>query len=318
MASRIRQAPITAPRTPEPTHSRGIAAALATDEPPRYGACVGIDSASFELVPGWGSDNGVEFGIVSGQATDSGNRLYVVDREPNPGIVVMESDGAFVAKLGADLFKLPHDIFIDEADRMLVTDLADHVVRICTTDGEVLQTIGTPGEPGAPGAPFNRPSRAVTAPDGEIYVADGYGQHHVHRMSADGELIATWGGQGAGPGQFSLPHNIWVTDDRVYIADREPNHRVCVFDRAGNFQDVWVDHHGVCGLFMTSDGVLLTAEEGKVAFHDSAGKETGSIAVDFPPSDRAHGPHSVWIDSDGSLYLSEVGVENLLYKYRPV
>ena len=276
-----------------------------------------VDSASFELVPGWGSgDSGFEFGIVSGQATDSGNRLYVVDREPDPGIVVMESDGTFVAKLGAGLLKLPHDIFIDETDRMLVTDLKDHVVHICTTDGELLQTIGTPGEPGAPGAPFNRPSRAVVAPDGEIYVADGYGQHHVHRMSADGELIATWGGQGAGPGQFSLPHNIWATDDRVYVADREPNHRICVFDRAGNFQTEWSDHHSVCGLYMTSDGVLLTAEEGKVRVLHADGTEIGHIVVDFPPSDRPHGPHSVCIDGDGSLYVGEVGVENLLHKYR--
>ena len=283
----------------------------------RYLLSVRLDSTSFELVPKWGcGDDGFEFGIVSDQATDGENRLYVVDREPNPGVVVMESDGTFVTKLGTDLFKLPHGIFIDEADRMLVTDVRDHVVRICTTDGELLQTIGIPGVPGAAGAPFNRPTRAVTAPDGEIYVADGYGQHHVHRFTPDGELIASWGGEGSGPGQFSLPHNIWVTDASVYVADREPNHRICIFDRAGNFQEEWTGRQSVCGLFLTSDGVILTAENGKVAFLDADGTETDSITVDFPPSDRPHGPHSVWIDADGALYVGEVGVENLLHKYR--
>ena len=59
-------------------------------------------------------------------------------------------------------------------------------------------------------APFNHPTAAAQAPDGEIYVADGYGNSSVHRFTADGRLIRTWGGHGTGPGAFTTPHAIAV------------------------------------------------------------------------------------------------------------
>jgi sugar lactone lactonase YvrE len=56
------------------------------------------------------------------------------------------------------------------------------------------------------GPPFNRPTNAAIAANGDIYVADGYGNARVHRFTADGELIGSWGEPGRGPGQFVVPH----------------------------------------------------------------------------------------------------------------
>ena len=39
------------------------------------------------------------------------------------------------------------------------------------------------------------------------------------------KLIESWGELGSGPGQFNVPHGVWVADDRVFVADRE-NDRV--------------------------------------------------------------------------------------------
>jgi hypothetical protein len=275
---------------------------------------------AYERVEGWGGgDNGFELGIVSAQATDSRDRVYVVDREPDPGIVIFESDGRFIEKWGGDIFTFPHDICIDERDRLIITDTGDHTVRICSADGTVEKIFGKPEERGAPGKPYNRPSGAWPTSDGEIYVSDGYGQCYVHRLSADGQLLHTWGGQGSGPGQFSLPHNICVTgDDRVIVADREPNHRVCVFHRDGRFLAEWPGHQGVCGVFALDDGTTIITEQGGVSFLDRDGERTLQVPVDDPPFDQPHGPHSVWVDSQGSLYVGEVGLPNLIHKFRPV
>mgnify|MGYP002528036213 CR=1 FL=1 len=79
------------------------------------------------------------------------------------------------------------------------------------------------------GQPFNRPTHAGVSPNtGDIFVTDGYGNSRVHKFSADGRLLLSWGEPGIDAGQFMRPHNIAVgPDDRVYVADREC-HRVQV------------------------------------------------------------------------------------------
>ena len=59
---------------------------------------------------------------------------------------------------------------------------------------------------------------------------------YVHRFSADGALLQSWGGAGAKPGQFGLPHNLFTSADAwVLVADREPNNRIQIFDAEGSF-----------------------------------------------------------------------------------
>ena len=275
----------------------------------------------YQLVDGWGrGPSGREMGIVSGVAMDASGLVYMVDREPHPAIVVFDRNGNLVREWGHDLFTLPHDVWIDTAQRVYVTDVLQHVVRICTTTGELLQTLGTPSEPGAEGMPFNKPTRAVTAPDGEILVSDGYGQCYVHRFDRDGNHLQSWGGRGGGPGQFTLPHNVFVApDDTVAVLDREPNNRACFFDRHGNFLRQHPTHDNPCGLHFDADGVMYVAE-GDIYVHRPSGELLARVPVlglepGDPPPDPAHGAHSVWVDENGDLYGGEVGLPNLFFKY---
>jgi len=56
----------------------------------------------------------------------------------------------------------------------------------------------------------------AVAPDGELYVCDGYGNARVHRFKADGTLIQSWGEPGIGPGQFNLPHGVGIAPMAVF------------------------------------------------------------------------------------------------------
>ena len=127
-------------------------------------------------------------------------------------------------------------------------------MRKCTPEGKVLMTIGTPGVPTDTGyvpndflsvkfggAPFHRPTNVALAPDGGIYVADGYGNARVHRFSSEGVLQFSWGEPGSGPGQFRLVHGIIVgTDGTVYVGDRM-NSRIQAFSPKGEFITQWND-----------------------------------------------------------------------------
>ena len=92
-------------------------------------------------------------------------------------------------------FALPAD-FVRRLQGKSVTGLGRRGKYLLAdlSSGEVLLMLGTPGQPGQPGMPFNMPTAAAQAPNGDILVSDGYGQNWMHRFSASGELILSWGG----------------------------------------------------------------------------------------------------------------------------
>ena len=123
-----------------------------------------------------------------------------------------------------------------------------------TLDGKPLQVLGQRGvhsdtgceRPGAlvprAAGPFNYPTEMVPAPSGDLYVTDGYRNARVHRFTADGRLLMSWGQPGkTEPNQFHLPHSLVVDrEGTIYVCDRE-NNRIQVFSVDGQFLTMWSD-----------------------------------------------------------------------------
>ena len=64
-------------------------------------------------------------------------------------------------------------------------------------------------------------------------MSDGYGNARVHKFRRRRQTMFSWGEPGTAPGQFNLPHGVWVDRrGRLLLADRE-NDRVQVFDQNG-------------------------------------------------------------------------------------
>jgi DNA-binding beta-propeller fold protein YncE len=276
---------------------------------------------------------------IPGVATDSNDRVYVLTRGQYP-VLVFEPDGTFVESWGQGLFgPRSHGITIDAADNVYVVDDGDHSIRKCTTKGEVLMKLGTSGQPSDTGytgsipsithggPPFNRPTSLAVGPNGDLYVADGYGNCRVHQFAADGTLRRSWGDPGTGPGQFNLPHGIWCfADGRVLVADRE-NDRVQIFSPDGEFLDQWTDIQRPTEIFIDNAKGLVYVSElwWRVGQHSYV---QGDITVDQPArvsildtdgkvltrwgsADRCApgnfvAPHGLWVDSRGSMYVAEV------------
>ena len=261
-----------------------------------------------------------QLGLVSGVACDSNDRVYVYNRSPQPAMLVFEADGTFVAEWGKDIFQKPHGIWISPEDEIWTTDTIDHTVRKFSLDGELLQTFGTVNQPGAPGTPFNQPTRAVLSTSGEMYVSDGYGQSRVHRMTADGEVIVSWGAPGTGPGEFNLPHDVTVDhNDRVYILDRG-NLRCQIFNNDGEFLTEWTDLGSPNDLFIDSDNVIHIAEARQnICIMTLDGEIIGRWGEKgTAPGQFSDSPHGIWIDSKGDIYVSEVIAERRFQKFARV
>jgi NHL repeat-containing protein len=273
-----------------------------------------------DLPEGWG------LGDVAGVAVDAADRVYVFHRGEHP-IIVFEQDGRFVRSFGEGVFVRPHALHISPAGELFATDCGDHTVRIMTLEGRVLRTIGVPGESSGfmSGRPFSQCTHTALAPNGDIYVSDGYGNARVHRFSPDGRLIESWGEPGTGPGQFNLPHNIHCdAEGWVYVADRE-NHRIQVFDGRGRYETEWRNLHRPSALFMTAGprpltyvgevGPYLRSHFGwpnlgpRVSVLDARGeivsrfdstKDEGVVPGAFLS------PHSIAVDSRGAVYIGDV------------
>ena len=275
--------------------------------------------SEYKVVEGWGQGPaGRAFGgVTPAVATDSRDRVYIARREP-PAILVYDREGNYLTEWGADLFKNPHSVWFNEQDQLYVADVDDHTVRKLDTDGQVLQTLGTADMVGEPGQPFNQPTWAVEAPWGDIYVSDGYGQFRVHRFSADGTLLQSWGEEGTGPGQFALPHCLRVDSrGRVLVLDRE-NRRMQIFDAEGTYEGEWPNLDGPNDLYIDGDDNVYMAEGGyRISVFDLDGEllarwgEQGDA-----PGQFANGPHGLWLDSHGDLYVAEVPfLDNRLQKF---
>jgi DNA-binding beta-propeller fold protein YncE len=176
------------------------------------------------------------------------------------------------------------------------------------------------------GPPFNRPTDVAVAPNGELYVCDGYGNARVHRFAADGTLIRSWGEPGAGPGQFHLPHGIGISpDDRVFVADRE-NDRIQIYSRDGQIMDIWTHVQRPTDVAFDRDGRVYVSElwwrvgqssftNGKIKYDLPGGVRVldlqGNLLLHWCSADReAPGnfvaPHTLCVDSRGDLYVGEV------------
>jgi len=287
----------------------------------------GSGKYTYELVEPWAKlPEGESFIDVVGISIGEDDKVYVFNRSKRP-MIVFDRDGNESASWGEGLFKRPHGSIMTSDGCIFLTDDYSHVVYKFTKEGDLLMTIGNRDQPSDTGhrwgldiferissikraaEPFNMPTGVAISSTGEIFVSDGYGNARVHKFSADGKLILSWGNPGPGHGQFRLPHNIWIDkEDRVWIADRE-NHRVQIFNSEGKFLEQWTDLLRPTHVFIDENNTVYISElcrrisiftiDGKLLAR--WGNEAHSI--DAP---LLVGPHVIAVDSRGDLYVGEV------------
>jgi peptidylglycine monooxygenase len=248
----------------------------------------------------WGElPAGLELGYVSHVALDSQGCVYVYQRA-DPPVVVFDPAGAYLRSWGSQVIADAHGMFITPDDRVLLVDRDAHQVLIFDVEGQLLSSLGDRHRPRHE-APFNHPSDIAVAPDGEIYVSDGYGNSCVHRFTADGRWLQTWGRPGTGPGEFTTPHAVWVDrEGRVLVADRE-NNRVQVFTRDGVFLDAWGDFFHPMDIYVDGAGaVYVTDQIPRLSKLTPNGRLVGRCRPVL------YGAHGLWGDASDHLYLAEL------------
>ena len=293
-------------------------------------------STWYEVDPEWPQrPDDMPWGQMPGVAVDRKDQVWIFTRA-DPPVQVYSAEGRFLRAWGEGLIGrnqrgavASHHIEIDSRGMIWLADVGNHVILQLTPEGKLLKTLGTPGEAGCDERHFNRPTDMAITPDGQVFVADGYGNARVVHFDADGNFVKAWGTLGTGPGQFSLVHAIALdTKGRLYVADRN-NARVQVFDQQGRFLAQWQNLIVPWGLWMTpndelwvcgcspmpwraTDSVLSCPPKDQIFMKfDTTGKALQLWTVpkgrdgQERPGDL-NWVHGIAVDSQGNIYATDI------------
>src|SRR5262249_45595817 len=131
--------------------------------------------------------SGLKWAEANAVAVDSRDRVFVFARSPHR-VVVFDRAGVYVNTWGEGIFQRPHGSFIGPDDSVYLTDAMAYTFRKFPLDGRLLLPLGVSGQASDTGAtssdyrtvrhagpPFHYPTNLALAPDGTMYVSDGYG-----------------------------------------------------------------------------------------------------------------------------------------------
>jgi hypothetical protein len=226
--------------------------------------------------------------------------------------------------------------FANGTVRIWVADLGNgstgHSVKMFTTDGKLVETIGTSGTPGSSLDPIQFDQVADLAVDqsNSLYIVDGDGGMNNRLVKLDSNRKVVWstGTLGAKAGQFSIPHSVEFDPnlDIVWVADRD-NHRLQAFNVSdGHFVAEWTcmrpsspyhirldpsGHNYIILDLMSAKILVLPAPQNIKAVN-----ECHVIATTYIHPNTTK-PHAFSVSkTSGALFVGELGA-NVTQKYVP-
>ena len=249
-------------------------------------------------------------------------------------MVVFDAKGKFVTSWGPEFMGGAHGLHIHKEGRdefLYLCDTKRGVVVKTTLKGEQVWSIGYPEQsdaykPGADGKKIKySPTNLAIAPNGDIYVGDGYGSSYINQYNSKGEYIRTFGGLGKEAGQTELParhHRGYARrqDPVLTVADRG-NNRIQRFTLDGKHIDFVDGTNQPCHFSYFKNGdtvvpdlgarVTLLDKNNKVIEHlgdDSrqrVAKTTRKMTRDNFTPGKFVAPHGACFDHAGNIFVVE-------------
>lgn len=283
---------------------------------------------SFQWMPDWLQvPEGTTLGNTHGCVAEAPNGEILFNTDAEHAVVRVATDGKWVSHFGKDLKGGLHGMAITEVDgeaRITVSHLGRHEVLQYDSKGKLQWKLGWPQESGKyESANQFRPTAVALAPDGSLFVADGYGLSWVHKYDAERNYLFSFGGLGSERGQMRTPHGL-AMDTRgeepvLIVCDRE-NQRLQTFDMKGQCTGVYKgDLRRPCSASIWGKYLAVADLAGRVTILDETFKLVGHLGDNPDPKRRAVNgvpleqwkngeflsPHGISWGSDGSLYVQD-------------
>ena len=271
-----------------------------------------------------------------GLVIDKAGNIYVTT-DTKRGILVFSAAGKFQHAVGPSHI---HGLEIREengVEYIYAARPSQHEVIKLKLDGERVWVINFPEEAGLykEASKFN-PCAVTVAPDGSIYIADGYGANYVLKYDKERKFVKAFGGPGKEEGKFNTCHGI-ACDTRqgkpLLLVCNRNNNRVEYWDLDGNFVKViQKDLRMPAAVHIRGDYAVFPELQGRATVLDKAGNIAAQVGDNpnekqranygLPPDQWKDGicnsPHGASIDKDGNLLVAEWSQFGHLHKFARV
>ena len=285
----------------------------------------------YEVVPGWGSlPPGTSFGGTHGAiAQDNAGNIYVSTQSAT-GVLVYSHDGILIKTI-ANAYPEVHSLVHAEehgveylyATVQKGTPAENWLFIKMKIDGTVVLKITAPPEAGFKAPNEWRLTAALPAPDGSIFIANGYGDSRIFRFDKNGNYQKSFAEKGSGDGQLDCSHGLSLDlryhQPLLLVCDRE-NRRLCHFDLDGKYVRTLTQHlRRPCQAGFYGHYAVISELEGRVTILDEDNEPVAFLGdnpqklqwanYELDPSNIKVGvfgaAHGCFVDSDANIFVSD-------------
>ena len=273
-------------------------------------------------------------------AVASNGDVYVSVMDPKASLQVYSADGKFIRNVEGAPADFHGFVIHKDADGEFIYGprLGGQTILKLTLEGKEVLNIPASAIPdefknkGKDGKTSVRLTAMDVAPNGDLYVTDGYASDYVHRFDKTGKYLKSFGGKKE-PYGFKTLHKIAVdtrfSPPRIIGVDRA-NGRVVHMSLDGDFIGVVAkDLLMPAAVAIQGDLALIGEIKGRVTILDKEGK----VAAQFGANDHADeagtnktepdkwrtgvvtAPHGVAFDAKGNVYVAEYNIYGRVHRF---
>jgi hypothetical protein len=299
---------------------------------------MGCGIMTFDTVPGWGlrPDGQSALGPTHGAVViDKDGNIYT---SANKGVVVFSPDGKVVQSYLGDRYSNIHDMEIREEDGAEfiygARNQSAEGIKFNARSGEIVLTLPYPEESGLNLNKFS-PTAITVAPNGDIFLSDGYASNHIFKFDKTGKYLMHFGKKGNELKQFNTAHGMTLDTrydpPRLLICDRnhQPKGRLLHYDLDGNFIGEVITGLGMpTSAAIQGDYVSVPDLHGRLVILDKSNTIIAVLGHNSDPAKRVNfnvpqdqwiegvfsGTHGSYWDKEGNLYVQDWNVAGRIMK----
>lgn len=296
---------------------------------------IGHGSHRYKIDLNWGALNSHFYPVQDchEMVQDSKGRIVLLTNHVKNNVIIYDTSGKLIEVWGT-AFPGAHGLTLNVEggeDFLYISDNKRHEIIKTTIDGQIVMILPYPKESGK----YERkeqyiPTETVIAKNGDIYVADGYGEQYILHYNAKGELLHVFGGRGEEQHCFDNAHGICIDerlpDESCLLITARQQNKLKRFSLTGEYlssidlpgayicrpvihdSDVYLatiwsgDGSEGTGFIsiLNKDNQLVSAPGGCVPVY-----KNGALQPMYQTLKIFQHPHDVCVDKDENLYVAQ-------------
>ena len=296
---------------------------------------IGHGAHKYKVDKNWGIQDPSQFPVndCHEMVMDKNQRLIMTTTHPKNNILIYDRSGKILNAWGTDYPGAHGLTLIEEGEEefLFITDPKSRKVCKTTLKGELLMTFNKPIEiPEYQNSKKYKPTETAVAPNGDIYIADGYGMDFIIQYDSKGNYIRHFGGHGKGKDKFECCHGITVDkrdskNPTLLITSRSANEFKRFTMDGKHIETIKLPGCYICRPVIKDDliyfAVIITNNwdtyDGMIAVLDKNNK-----VISFPGGNKPNyldgklvppvydnmtffNPHDVCLDNDENIYVPQ-------------